>query len=205
MHRKAIAHLKRADPVLGSVIERVGPCRLRPDPSGTHFEFVARSIVYQQLSGKAAATIFGRVVTACGGSPLAPARVARVPDEVLRAAGLSRQKLGYLRDLANLSRSRKLRLNAIESMSDDEIAGELTKVKGVGIWTAQMFLMVRLGRPDIFPVTDLGVRKGVQVAYRLRKLPPPERVSRIGEAWSPYRTVASWYMWRLLDLEVLAA
>jgi DNA-3-methyladenine glycosylase II len=124
---------------------------------------------------------------------------------VLRAAGLSRQKLGYLRDLANLSRSRKLRLNAIESMSDDEIAGELTKVKGVGIWTAQMFLMFRLGRPDIFPVTDLGVRKGVQVAYRLRKLPPPERVSRIGEAWSPYRTVASWYMWRLLDLEVLAA
>lgn len=205
MHRKAIVHLRRVDPVLGSVIERVGSCRLRPDPTGTHFEFLTRSIVYQQLSGKAAATIFGRVVTACGGRPITPARVARVPDEALRAAGLSRQKLGYLRDLVTLARARRLRLAAIDEMSDDEIASQLTQVKGVGIWTAQMFLMFRLGRPDVFPVTDLGIRKGVQAAYGLRTLPAPERVARIGARWAPHRTIASWYLWRLLDLEVLAA
>lgn len=205
MHRKAVAHLCRVDPVLGAVIDRVGPCRLSPDGTGTHFEFLARSIVYQQLSTKAAATIFGRVRAACGASPLTPARVNRVPDESLRAAGLSRQKLGYLRDLADLSVRRKLRLASLDTMTDDEIAAELTQVKGVGIWTAQMFLMFRLGRPDVFPISDLGIRKGVQRAYRLRALPPPERVERIGAKWAPHRTVASWYLWRLLDVEAAAA
>jgi 3-methyladenine DNA glycosylase/8-oxoguanine DNA glycosylase len=128
-----------------------------------------------------------------------------MPDETLRGAGLSRQKLGYLRDLSQLAKSRRLRLAAVEEMLDDEIARELTQVKGVGIWTAQMFLIFRLGRPDVFPVTDLGIRKGVQVAYRLRTLPTPDRVSRIGARWAPHRTVASWYLWRLLDLEALAA
>lgn len=205
MHRTALAHLRRVDPVLGAVIDRVGPCRLSSDGTGTHFEFLARSIVFQQLSTKAATTIFNRVKAACGGSPLSPAKVTRVPDESLRAAGLSRQKLGYLRDLADLSARRKLRLASVDTMTDDEIAAELTQVKGVGIWTAQMFLIFRLGRPDVFPVSDLGVRKGVQVAYGLRTLPSSARLERIGAKWAPHRTVASWYMWRILDVEAAAA
>jgi DNA-3-methyladenine glycosylase II len=199
MHRKAVAHLRKADPILRSVIERVGPCRLRPLAEGSHFEFIARSIIYQQLSTKAAATIHGRVEALCGGA-IAAGRLASITDEALRGAGLSRQKLGYLRDLAARASGGSLDTTYLADLPDEEVTRQLIQVKGVGVWTAQMFLMFRLGRPDVLPVLDLGVRKGVQKAYRLRKLPDAKRVEKIAAPWAPYRTVGSWYMWRVLEL-----
>ena len=199
MHRKALAHLRRADPVLQRVIEQVGPCRLRPMTEGSHFEFIARAIVYQQLSTKAAATIHGRVQTLCGGAVSAES-LGVLSDEALRGAGLSRQKLGYLRDLTARAAAGTLDTVHFPDLPDEEITKQLVQVKGVGVWTAQMFLMFRLGRPDVLPVLDLGVRKGVQRAYRLRKLPDSRRVAKIAAPWAPYRTVGSWYMWRVLEL-----
>lgn len=200
MHRKAVAHLKQADPVLRKVIEQVGPCRLRPLTDGSHIEFIARAIIYQQLSTKAAATIHGRVQSLCGGAVSADA-LQTLSDEALRGAGLSRQKLGYLRDLAARAAGGTLDTVHFPSMPDEEITRQLVQVKGVGVWTAQMFLMFRLGRPDVLPVLDLGIRKGVQRAYRLRKLPDAKRVEKIAAPWTPYRTVGSWYMWRVLELQ----
>jgi DNA-3-methyladenine glycosylase II len=188
MHRKALAHLRGADPVLRKVIEQVGPCRLRPLTEGSHFEFIARAIIYQQLSTKAAATIHGRVQAVCGGS-LTAGPLTTLPDEALRGAGLSRQKLGYLLDTPHFP-----------DLPDEEITRQLVQVKGIGVWTAQMFLIFRLGRPDVLPVLDLGVRKGVQRAYRLRKLPDAKRIEKIAKAWAPYRSIGSWYMWRVLEL-----
>jgi DNA-3-methyladenine glycosylase II len=205
MHRKALRHLRSADPVLESVIARVGPCRLRPATEGTHFDFVARSIIYQQLSTRAAATIYGRVAALCRGPHLTAAALRDLPEQDLRAAGLSRQKLAYLRDLAARTLAGDLDPEDLGHLPDEDVSRQLVQVKGVGVWTAQMFLMFRLGRQDILPVSDLGIRKAVQRAYRLRKLPEPNRVSRIGAPWAPYRTVASWYLWRLLDAEAGAA
>ena len=204
MHRKALTHLRKVDPVLRDVIERVGPCKLRPYTDGSHFEFIARSIIYQQLSGKAAATIHGRVQTLCGGTVTA-GPLSGLPDDALRGAGLSRQKLGYLRDLSAHAADGSLDTAHFAEMPDEEITRQLTQVKGVGVWTAQMFLMFRLGRPDVLPVLDLGVRKGVQRAYRLRKLPDAKRVERIARPWAPYRTIGSWYMWRVLELAATKA
>lgn len=204
MHRKAITHLKRVDPVLRDVIARVGPCRLQPLTEGTHFDFIARSIVYQQLSTKAAATIVGRVQAACGGT-LGIEALTTLPDASLRTAGLSRQKLGYLRDLAAKAHDGVVDFSGLDDMPDDDVTRQLVQVKGVGIWTAQMFLMFRLGRPDVLPVLDLGIRKGVQRAYRLRKLPDGRRVEKIAAPWAPFRTVGSWYMWRVLDIGAAAA
>lgn len=199
MHRSAVRHLKRADPKLAAVIERVGVCRFAVRTDGTHFEEVLRAIVFQQLSGKAAATIHGRVVTALGGTPT-PRALLDVPDEVLRQAGLSRQKIGYARDLARKVDSGTVPLERIDSLADDAVIEALSGIKGVGRWTAQMFLMFRLGRPDVLPAEDLGIRKAVQLAYRTRGLPPPKRVLALGKPWSPYATVASWYLWRSLEL-----
>ena len=205
MHRKALAHLRRADPVMRQVIERVGPCRLNPAVDGTHFDFIARSIIYQQLSGKAAATIYGRVRDLCGGPLVTVAPLLDTADERLRAAGLSRQKMSYLRDLAGHVGAGRLAPEGLDGLTDDEVTRQLVQVNGIGVWTAQMFLMFRLGRPDVFPVSDLGIRKGVQRAYRLRKMPEPSRVAKIGAPWAPYRSVASWYLWRILDLKQPAA
>jgi DNA-3-methyladenine glycosylase II len=199
MHRKALAHLRGADPVLRKVIEQVGPCRLRPLTEGSHFEFIARAIIYQQLSTKAAATIHGRVQAVCGGS-LTAGPLTTLPDEALRGAGLSRQKLGYLRDLAVHAANGTLDTPHFPDLPDEEITRQLVQVKGIGVWTAQMFLIFRLGRPDVLPVLDLGVRKGVQRAYRLRKLPDAKRIEKIAKAWAPYRSIGSWYMWRVLEL-----
>ena len=200
MHRKALAHLRQADPVLRKVIEQVGPCRLQPLIEGSHFEFIARSIIYQQLSTKAAATIHGRVQTLCGGA-LSAEPLAQLPDDALRGAGLSRQKLGYLRDLSARAIAGRLDTVHFPDLPDEEITRQLVEVKGVGVWTAQMFLMFKLGRPDVLPVLDLGIRKGVQRAYRLRKLPDAKRVAKIAAPWAPYRTIGSWYMWRVLELD----
>ena len=204
MHRKALAHLRRADPVLRKVIEQVGPCRLRPLVDGSHFEFIARAIIYQQLSTRAAATIHGRVQALCGGVVSADPLI-RLSDDALRGAGLSRQKLGYLRDLSARAANGSFDTIRLPEMPDEEVTRQLIQVKGVGVWTAQMFLMFRLGRPDILPVLDLGIRKGVQRAYRLRKLPDAKRVEKIAAPWAPYRTVGSWYMWRVLELNATKA
>lgn len=199
MHRKALTHLREADPILRKVIEQVGPCRLKPMTEGSHFEFIARSIIYQQLSGKAAATIHGRVQALCGGS-LTADPLTTLPDESLRGAGLSRQKLGYLRDLAAHANAGTLDTRHFPDLPDEEITRQMVAVKGIGVWTAQMFLIFRLGRPDVLPVLDLGVRKGVQKAYRLRKLPDAKRIEKIARSWAPYRSIGSWYMWRVLEL-----
>lgn len=197
--RRAVAHLKKADPVLAQVIAKVGRYKGWPDGGGTHFDAVARSIVFQQLSGKAAGTIHGRFHGLYGGRPPLPAELAATPDDQLRAVGLSRQKSAYLKDLGSKVASGELPIETLHELTDDEILAALTQVKGIGRWTAQMFMMFRLGRPDVLPDLDLGIQKGIQRAYRLRKLPTPERVKKIGAKWAPYRTVASWYLWRYLD------
>ena len=198
--RRAIAHLIAVDPVLGDVIRRVGPFRLTRPSSGTHFDAVCRSIIYQQLSGKAAGTIHSRVMALYGGRPPLPAELASTSDEQLRAVGLSRQKLSYLKDLAGRVVAGELPIEMLHDLSDDAVIDALVRVKGVGRWTAQMFLMFRLGRPDVLPELDLGIQKAVQRVYGLRKRPMPPRVQKIGAVWAPYRTVASWYLWRSLEL-----
>jgi DNA-3-methyladenine glycosylase II len=198
--RRAIAHLTTVDPALGDVIRRVGPFRLVRPATGTHFDAVCRSIIYQQLSGKAAGTIHARVLDLFGGRAPFPAELASVADEQLRAAGLSRQKLSYLKDLASQVATNALPIESLHELADEDVIDALVRVKGVGRWTAQMFLMFRLGRPDVLPELDLGIQKAVQRAYRLRKRPLPQRVLKIGSVWKPYRTVASWYLWRSLEL-----
>jgi DNA-3-methyladenine glycosylase II len=185
---------------MASVIERVGPCRARIRSEGTHFHAVLRSIVYQQLSGKAAATIHGRVLALFDGGVPTPRALLRTDVAVLRAAGLSGQKASYLKDLAARASSRSFPMERLHELDDDGVIETLTTVKGVGRWTAQMFLMFRLGRPDVLPDLDLGIQKGIQRAYGLRRLPTPPQVLKRGAAWAPYRTIASWYLWRLLDL-----
>lgn len=198
-NRKAVAHLRKIDPVMAAVIERVGKCTIEPRANGSHFDAIARSIIFQQLSGKAAGTIHSRFEGLYGGRTPLPAELASTTDEELRAIGLSRQKSAYLKDLAGRVASGELPVETLHLLGDDDIIAVLMQVKGIGRWTAQMFLMFRLGRPDILPDLDLGIQKGIRRAYRLRKLPTPERVKKIGARWAPYRTIASWYLWRLLD------
>jgi DNA-3-methyladenine glycosylase II len=200
-HRKAIAHLKKVDPVMATVIDAVGKCTLQPRAEWTHFDALLRSIVYQQLSGKAAATIHGRVLTLIGDGDGAPKRIVETSHEAFRAAGLSNAKANYVRNLAEHALDGSLPVDSLHELDDDAIIAALTQVKGIGKWSAQMFLMFRLGRPDVLPDLDLGVQKGIQKAYRLRKLPTPAQVVRRGAKWAPYRTVASWYMWRVLELD----
>jgi len=194
-----MAHLAKMDPVLAQVIKTVGSYKGWPASTGTHFDAVCRSIVFQQLSGKAAGTIHGRFQGLYGGRTPLPAELASTSDEHLRSIGLSRQKSAYLKDLGTRVALGELPIETLHELGDEEIISALTQVKGIGRWTAQMFLMFRLGRPDVLPDLDLGVQKGIQRAYRLRKLPTPDRVKKIGAKWAPYRTVGSWYMWRLLD------
>lgn len=198
-YRVAVRTLKRIDPVLAKVIETVGPCRLEVRSEGTHFQALTRSIVYQQLSGKAAATILARVNALVPSGAPTPSDMLGIADDRLRAAGLSRQKIAYLRDLASKVHTGELPLDHIESMSDDDVVTHLVQVKGIGRWTAHMFLMFRLGRQDVLPDLDLGIQNAIKRVYRLRKRPAPERVRRIGSKWSPHSTVACWYLWRSLD------
>jgi DNA-3-methyladenine glycosylase II len=197
--KKAVAHLRKVDPVLGKVIDKVGAYKGWPTGNGTHFDAVCRSIVFQQLSGKAAGTIHGRFVGLYGGRSPRPDELANTPDDQLRAVGLSRQKSAYLKDLGARVASGEVPIETLHELTDAEVIAALTQVKGIGRWTAQMFMMFRLGRPDVLPDLDLGVQKAIQKAYRLRKLPTPEKVLKIGAKWAPYRTVASWYLWRFLD------
>jgi DNA-3-methyladenine glycosylase II len=197
--RRALAHLRRTDDRIARVIERIGACRFLPRAEGTHFDALLRAIVYQQLSGKAASTILARVLAIYGNRYPTTAELLSTPDEQLRAAGLSRQKLAYMRDLARHVHEGALPLDELHQLDDSKIIEALTAVKGIGRWSAQMFLMFRLGRPDVLPDNDLGIRKGLQRAYRMRTLPPPKKVQAIGARWSPYATYACWYLWRSLD------
>ena len=197
-HRKAIAHLKKADPVLAEIIERVGPCRLVPKQEGTHFDAIVRSIIFQQLSGKAASTIHERVRGLYGGRNPEPHEIVSIDDAQLRAAGLSRQKLSYLKDLAAKVAAGEVNLD-VDHLGDEEIIEQLVKVKGVGRWTVQMFLIFRLGRPNVLPELDLGIQNAVKRAYRRRGRVKPKDILRIGAKWSPHSSIAAWYLWRSLE------
>ncbi len=181
------------------MIERVGPCRFATRADGTHFDALVRSIVYQQLSGKAAGTIHRRLLELYGGRAPLPRELMATSDESLRAVGLSRQKLGYLKDLAGKVHSGEVPLDHLDTLPDAEIIAHLVAVKGIGKWTAQMFLMFRLGRPDVLPELDLGIQNAIRRAYRMRRRVQPKDVLRIGKKWSPYATIACWYLWRSLD------
>jgi methylated-DNA-[protein]-cysteine S-methyltransferase len=198
--REATAHLRACDARLGRLIERIGPCRLELKPTASLFAALAEAIVYQQLHGKAAATIFGRVCALFPRAQLTPARLLSLPEDALRAAGLSRNKLLALQDLARRSVAREIpTVAALAAMADDEIVERLCTVRGIGRWTVEMLLMFRLGRPDVLPVDDFGIRKGFAVAWGKREMPAPRELARYGERWAPYRTVASWYLWRAAE------
>ena len=198
-HRQALAHLRKVDPVLATIIDRVGPCRLEPRRTGTHYDALVRSIVFQQLSGKAASTIHRRFCEIYPAKRPRAERVLSTEDAALRAAGLSRQKIGYLRDLSARVADGSLPLAHLGRLPDDAIIEHLVQVKGIGRWTVQMFLMFRLGRPDVLPELDLGVQTAIQRAYGLKQRPTPKDVLRIGEPWRPYASIASWYLWRSLE------
>lgn len=194
----------RRDPVLAAIIRRHGPCALgEARDRFDHFAMLVRAIVFQQLSTKAASTIHGRLTALMPDALPTPAALATLSDDQFRTAGISRQKLLYLRDLAQKVNDGVVPLADLDAMADEEVIATLTRIKGIGQWTAEMFLIFRLLRPDVLPVHDLGIRNAIQRAYRLRKHPKPDRILRIGEAWRPYRSVASWYLWRSLDNEPL--
>lgn len=220
--RKAILHLKKSDPVLRAIIERVGPYRM--DYSEPTFHSLAEAIIYQQLNGKAAATIFKRFA-ALAGDPLTAEGILKVTPEQMRSVGLSKQKASYLLDMAERAHRGELDFLCLPAMSDDEVIEHLTQVKGVGVWTAHMFLMFTLRRPDVLPTGDFGIRMAMFKHYldknarngqgtkankstakpRKRKiiLPKPEQMEKIAKLWVPYRSIACWYLWRSLDMKTI--
>jgi DNA-3-methyladenine glycosylase II len=200
MIEEAIAHLKRVDPKLGDVIDRVGRQPPGPRTEGTHLGAIARAIVFQQLSGKAAGTIHARFEQLFGGRAPTAEELLKTSDENLRSVGLSRAKAVYLKDLAARAASGSLPVDRLQELPDEELLEALTAVKGIGKWTAQMFLLFRLGRPNVLPDLDLGVRKAIQRVYNLRRMPSPEQVKSRGAVWSPFASVAAWYLWRSLEL-----
>jgi DNA-3-methyladenine glycosylase II len=224
--RKAVNHLKKSDPVMRAIIERVGPCRMKFSPP--EFHNLAEAIVYQQLNGKAAATIFERFA-ALAGEPLTPEGILKLTDEQLRSAGLSKQKSAYLKDLSAKTASGLLDFARLPQQSDDDVIQHLTQVKGIGVWTAHMFLMFTLKRENVLPTGDFGIRMAIFKHYldfrrtkpapkttkkksaaatkktrpRKIKLPTPEQMEKIAKAWEPYRSVACWYLWRSLDIKTM--
>jgi len=221
--RKAILHLKKCDPVMRAVIARIGPCRIAY--SEPVFHSLAEAIVYQQLNGKAAETIFKRF-TLLSGDPITPAGILKLTPDQMRSVGLSKQKSAYLIDMAERAERGELDFSRLPEMSDDEVIEHLTQVKGVGVWTAHMFLMFTLRRPNILPVGDFGVRMAIYRHYLDRrarnraatngagkrkgkvkkieiKLPTPEQMEKIAKRWEPYRSVACWYLWQSLDTKTM--
>ncbi|MGD1024676.1 MAG: DNA-3-methyladenine glycosylase [Candidatus Sulfotelmatobacter sp.] len=224
--RKAVIHLKKSDPVMRAIIERIGPCRMpfsRPE-----FHSLAEAIVYQQLNGKAAVTIFKRFA-ALAGEPLTPEGILKLSDDQMRSAGLSKQKSAYLKDLAAKTAAGLLDFSRLPDLPDAEVIEHLTRVKGIGVWTAQMFLMFALKRENILPTGDFGIRMAMYKHYldikranaakksaakkklakakkapkRKIKLPTPEQMEKIANSWEPYRSVACWYLWRSMDTKTL--
>jgi DNA-3-methyladenine glycosylase II len=224
--RKAVLHLKKSDPVMRGIIERIGPFKMQfGEPT---FHSLAESIIYQQLNGRAALTIFNRFA-ALTGEPLTPAAILKLTPEQMRSVGLSKQKSSYLLDMAERAHRGELEFSRLSEMSEDEVIAHLTQVKGVGVWTAHMFLMFTLRRPNILPVGDFGVRVAMYKHYlekRVSKngnprrsiarkgkktkpqkikivLPTPEQMERIAKRWAPYRSVACWYLWQSLDVKTI--
>ncbi len=195
---RAVRHLRRRDPVLAGVIGRVGPCTWATERGGSAFSSLIEAMLYQQITGKAAASIHRRLRGVLGRRHPRPQEILGAQTRALRSAGLSRQKIAYMRDLAARA-TNGLPLRGLARRADEEVIEALCAVKGIGRWTAEMFLIFRLGRFDVLPVDDYGVRKGAQIAYGLRELPDAHWLKERGEAWRPYRTVASWYLWRILE------
>lgn len=198
--RKAVNHLRKCDPVLAAIIERVGPFRMEYGPA--EFHSLAEAILYQQLNGKAAATIFKRFAELAG-DPLTPEGILKLTDEQLRGVGLSRQKSLYLKDLAGKTASGLVDFSRLPELSDEDVIRHLVQVKGIGVWTAHMFLMFSLRRPDVLPTGDYGVQMAIKKHYRKRKLPKPKDMEKIARAWAPYRSIACWYLWRSLDIKTI--
>jgi DNA-3-methyladenine glycosylase II len=197
-HRKLAA----ADPVMAKLIARIGPCPIRPLKDGEPFEMLLRAVVHQQLSTKAASTIHGRVLGLFrGAAHPTPRQILRKDPTALRGAGLSRNKIAALKDLAQKTLDGVVPRRAdCEALDDETLIERLTQVRGIGRWSAEMFLIATLARPDVLAVGDLGLRKGAERAYRLRATPTPDELMAMGERWRPYRTTASWYLWRVLEL-----
>ena len=194
--KHAVQHLRKSDPVLSAIIQRVGDYGIQfrePD-----FETLVRSIVYQQLSGRVAKVIMDRLVAAVGGE-VTPAKILALRPGRMRKLGLSTQKTAYIRDLARHTRDGKLAFSELPELTDQEVIERLTQVKGIGVWTAQMFLMFALRRHDILPTGDLGVRNAIRKAYNLSELPTPAEMEEIARNWRPWCSVASWYLWRSLE------
>jgi DNA-3-methyladenine glycosylase II len=198
--QRALNHLKKSDPVLRGIIERVGAFRMEfGEPV---FHSLAEAIVYQQLNGKAAVTIFKRFATLTG-EPVTPEGIAKLTAEQMRSAGLSKQKSSYLRDMAERAVRGDLDFTRLPEMSDEEVIKHLTQVKGVGVWTAHMFLMFTLKRQNVLPTGDLGIQIAIKKHYNKRKLPKPAQMEKIAKPWEPYRSVACWYLWRSLDIKTM--
>ena len=199
---KAVAHLRQADPALARIIDAVGPFGMQLKSSRSLFGALAEAIVYQQLSNKAAATIYGRIEALYprARQGFTPAHILRTPDDRLRGVGLSRAKVLALRDLAQRVAGRTLpTLEEAQDLEDAALVERLIEVRGIGRWSAEMFLMFRLGRPDVLPLDDYSLRKAYATAFRKRALPSPQALEKHGEKWRPYRTVASWYLWQTLN------
>ena len=199
---KAVRHLKGADPALGEIMARIGPFAMQLKSSRSLFGALAEAIVYQQLSNKAAATIYGRVEALFPPAKdgFTPRHILKVADESLRGCGLSRAKVLAVQDLARRVHGGELpTLEQAQALGDEELIERLVAVRGIGRWSAEMFLMFRLGRPDVLPLDDYSLRKAYAKAFRKRALPSPQALEKHGEKWRPYRTVASWYLWRTLE------
>lgn len=197
--QKASEHLRKADPVIARLIDDHGP--YLPRPSMEPYEYLVRTILFQQLAGSAASAIQQRFYKMHGDETATPTaqQILETTDEAFRSVGVSRQKASYLRDLALHIVNGELKFEQLDECSDDEISEHLTVVKGIGEWSAHMFLMFQLGRPNVLPTGDLGIRAGMRIAYELKEIPSPQEARAIGEPWAPYRSVASWYMWRAVE------
>jgi DNA-3-methyladenine glycosylase II len=197
---QAVRHLKKSDPVLCAIIGRVGPFRM--EFSEPKFHSLAEAIVYQQLNGKAAETIFKRFAVIAG-VPLIPEGILKLTNEQMRGVGLSKQKSAYLRDLAERTHRGELDFSRLPNLPDEEVVEHLTQVKGIGVWTAHMFLMFALRRPNVLPTGDFGIQMAIKKHYKKRKMPKPAQMEKIAKPWEPHRSVACWYLWRSLDIKTV--
>jgi len=206
-HREGIAHISKDDGRLASIIAKSKGFHLNIDEAESPYDALLEAIAYQSISGKAAATIFARIrALGTGGRPPTPEQILRVSDHTLREAGLSFAKIAAARDLAQKTIDGIVpTLEEAHKLSDEELVERLISVRGIGAWTVEMFLIFRLGRPDVLPIHDYGVQKGFALTYGKRKIPKPKGLAKFGERWRPYRTVASWYMWRAVDVAGKAA
>jgi DNA-3-methyladenine glycosylase II len=195
--RKAILHLKKSDPVMRGIIERVGAYKIEHSEPG--FGTLVRSIVNQQLSGRVATVILGRLTALVPGGKITPEAILQLTPARMRKAGLSKQKTAYIRDLARKTKQGHIKFETLAALTDLEVIEQLTQVKGIGVWTAHMFLIFALRRPDVLATGDLGVRSAIRKAYQLEELPLPQQVEELAVAWRPYSSVAVWYLWRSLE------